>query len=163
MNIVIASDIHGSVSHCLKFVKACYLEQAETILLLGDILDGNREVAEMLNTLNKEKSILCVRGNCDYPEDQAMLDFPIMAEYCLLFVNGRMIFATHGHRAIPKLSPGSILLHGHTHAPAWESAVLCPGSVSEAVFIRKNVSIIGIYEIFSRYIPIFRVIFHNPY
>lgn len=33
----------------------------------------------------------------------------------------------------------------------------------EAVFIRKNVSIIGIYEIFSRYIPIFRVIFHNPY
>ena len=35
--------------------------------------------------------------------------------------------------------------------------------VLEAVFIRKNVSIIGIYEIFSRYIPIFRVIFHNPY
>ena len=131
MNIVIASDIHGSVSHCLKFVKACYLEQAETVLLLGDILDGNKEVAEMLNALNKEKSILCVRGNCDYPEDQAMLDFPIMAEYCLLFVSNKLILATHGHRSIPKLSPGSILLHGHTHAPAWESSILCPGSVSK--------------------------------
>lgn len=102
MNIVIASDIHGSASHCLKFVKACYLEQAETVLLLGDILDGNKEVAEMLNTLNKEKSILCVRGNCDYPEDQAMLDFPIMAEYCLLFAHDRLIFAAHGHRSIPQ-------------------------------------------------------------
>ena len=131
MNIVIASDIHGSASHCLKFVKACYLEQAETILLLGDILDSNREVAEMLNTLNKEKSILCVRGNCDYPEDQAMLDFPIMAEYCLLFAHDRLIFAAHGHRSIPKLSPGSILFHGHTHVPAWESGVLYPGSVSK--------------------------------
>ena len=33
----------------------------------------------------------------------------------------------------------------------------------EAVFIRKNVLIIRIYEIFSRYTPIFQVIIHNLY
>ena len=136
MSILIASDIHGSELYCGKLVKACYHERAETVLLLGDILDGNKEVAAMLNSLSKEKTILCVRGNCDYPEDQAILDFPIMAEYCLLFAGGKLIFATHGHRSIPNLSSNSILLHGHTHAPAWKLNKagyldLCPGSVSQ--------------------------------
>ena len=134
MNILIASDIHGSEVNCGKLIKACYQERAETLLLLGDILDGNREVAAMLNSLSREKTILCVRGNCDYPEDQ-MLDFPIMAEYCLLFVQDRLVFATHGHRSIPNLSSNSILLHGHMHVPAWEQSQagyfdLCSGAVS---------------------------------
>ena len=135
MNILIASDIHGSELYCGKLIKKCYEERAETLLLLGDITDGDREVAAMLNSLNREKTILCVRGNCDYPEDQAMLDFPIMAEYCLLFVKERLIFATHGHRSIPNLSSESILLHGHTHTPSWEWSKsgfldLCPGAIS---------------------------------
>ena len=136
MRILIASDIHGSELHCYKLIKACYQERVETLLLLGDILDGNKEVAVMLNSLSREKMILCVRGNCDYPEDQMMLDFPMMAEYCLLFAGERLIFVTHGHRSIPNLSSNSILLHGHTHAPAWEQSKagyldLCPGSVSK--------------------------------
>ena len=135
MNIVIASDIHGSELYCGKFIKACYEERAETLLLLGDIVDGDREVAAMLNSLNREKTILCVRGNCDYPEDQLMLDFPIMTEYCSLLIQNRLIFATHGHRSIPNLSSGSILLHGHTHVPSWEWSKtgfldLCPGAIS---------------------------------
>ena len=136
MKILIASDIHGSEPYCAKLVKACYEEQAEAVLLLGDILDGNKDIAAMLNSLNRDTTVLCVRGNCDYPEDQMMLDFPIMAEYCLLFAQGRLVFATHGHRSIPNLSSGNILLHGHTHAPAWEQTKagyfdLCPGSVSQ--------------------------------
>ena len=136
MKILIASDIHGAINNCAKLIEACYQEQAETVLLLGDIIDGNKETAEILNSLNRDKTILCVRGNCDYPEDQLMLDFPIMAEYCLLFAGNRLIFATHGHRPIPNLSSESILLHGHTHVPSWEQSKanyldLCPGSVSE--------------------------------
>ena len=136
MNIVIASDIHGAEVYCEKLIKACYLERAEALLLLGDILDGNKAVAEMLNNFNREKNILCVRGNCDYPEDQAILDFPIMAEYCLLFIRDKMILATHGHHSITKIASGNILLHGHTHAPACEWSKggfldLCPGSVSK--------------------------------
>ncbi len=135
MKILIASDIHGAEQQCGKLVKASYQERVEAVLLLGDILDGNKRVAEMLNSLNREKNILCVRGNCDYPEDQTMLEFPIMAEYCVLFVENKLIFATHGHRSIPNLSSDSILLHGHTHAPSWEQTKMsyidiCPGAVS---------------------------------
>ena len=136
MNILIASDIHGSVLYCGKLIKACYEEKVNSVLLLGDIMDGNHEVADMLNSLNMEKTILCVRGNCDYPEDQAMLNFPIMAESCLLFIRNRLIFATHGHKPIPSLSSRDILLHGHTHAPSWQRSKsgyleLNPGSVSK--------------------------------
>ena len=91
----------------------------------------------MLN--ERKNSILCVKGNCDSEVDQMMLEFPIMAEYCLLYVGYRTIFATHGHHfnknSLPPLSPGDILLHGHTHVPAWEeigdnNLYLNPGSVS---------------------------------
>lgn len=134
MKIIIASDIHGSVVHCKKLIEAFHQEKADTLLLLGDILDGNKEVAEILNELNERKTILCVRGNCDHTEDQAMLDFPIMAYYCLLYVKNKRILAAHGHKAIPNLSSGDIFLHGHTHVPAWNKSryyEINPGSVSE--------------------------------
>ena len=51
MKILIASDIHGSELCCAKVIKACYEERVETVLLLGDILDGHREVAAILNSL----------------------------------------------------------------------------------------------------------------
>ena len=52
-------------------------------------------MAELLNPL-KEK-ILCVRGNCDAEVDQMMLEFPVMADYALLFAAGKVLYATHGH------------------------------------------------------------------
>ena len=36
----------------------------------------------MLNEVKQE--ILCVRGNCDTEVDQMVLEFPILAEYCIL-------------------------------------------------------------------------------
>ena len=150
MRIMIASDIHGSAYYCNELVNAYKRESPEKFLLLGDILyHGPRNdlprdydpkiVAKLLNDLNRESGILCVRGNCDSEVDQMMLEFPIMSEYCILYVNGRTIFATHGHvfntSNIPPISSGDILLHGHTHVPAWENfgencAYLNPGSVS---------------------------------
>ena len=90
----------------------------------------------MLNPLAPQ--ILCVRGNCEAEVDQMVLDFPVLADYALLPEGERLIFATHGHRFHmdhpPKLQPGDILLHGHTHVPACvEGPVftyLNPGSVS---------------------------------
>lgn len=147
MKILIASDIHGSAYYCEKLMEAYTREGADKLLLLGDILyHGPRNdlpkeyapkrVIEMLNPLKNE--ILCVRGNCDTEVDQMVLAFPILAEYCLLFVNGRTIFATHGHtfnnNTLPPLGEGDILLHGHTHVTACEShgsyMYLNPGSVS---------------------------------
>ncbi|MGM9684476.1 MAG: phosphodiesterase [Eubacteriales bacterium] len=148
MKLMIASDIHGSSYWCRKLMEAFQTEQADRLLLLGDILYHGprndlpkdyapREVIKMLNE-NKNK-ILCVRGNCDTEVDQMVLEFPIMADYCILPLENRLIYATHGHRfhmnSLPPIQPGDILLHGHTHIPAWErfgndNMYFNPGSVS---------------------------------
>ena len=134
MKLMIASDIHGSAYYCKKMVAAYQREHADRLLLLGDILyHGPRNdlpedydpkaVISLLNPLKQE--ILCVRGNCDTEVDQMVLDFPIMAEYCLLELNGQTVFATHGHHFNPQNPPmlkdGDILLNGHTHIPANQS------------------------------------------
>ena len=147
MKWLIASDIHGSAFWCEKLLQAFEREKADRLLLLGDILyHGPRnelpegyapkEVFRLLNTV--QDKIFAVRGNCDAEIDQAVLGFPMMADYCLLEVNGRVVFVTHGHLfnddAMPPLAKGSILLHGHTHVPRCEEKdgilFLNPGSVS---------------------------------
>ena len=147
MKIMIASDIHGSAFYCKKMLEAYKRENAEKLLILGDILyHGPRndlpegyapkEVIAMLNPLSEE--LLCVRGNCDTEVDQMVLDFPVLAEYAILYNEGRMIFATHGHNFNPanppKIKKGDILLNGHTHIPAFEITdkftYVNPGSVS---------------------------------
>ena len=145
--LLIASDIHGSAWYCRKLLQALEREETERMLLLGDILyhgprnDLPREYAPkdviaMLNPL-KER-IVSVRGNCEAEVDQMVLEFPIMADYLLLPVGDRLIFATHGHifneTQLPPLRPGDILLHGHTHVAACvehETYTYCnPGSVA---------------------------------
>ncbi len=147
MKWFIASDIHGSAYYCRKMLEAYQREQADRILLLGDLLyHGPRNplpqdyqpklVIAMLNEMCE--SILCVRGNCDAQVDQMVLQFPIMADYCLLSEDKRLIFATHGHQFheshLPPLHAGDILLHGHTHVPQCVRhetyTYLNPGSVS---------------------------------
>ena len=147
MRLFIASDIHGSALFCAQLLEAFRREEAEKLLLLGDILyHGPRndlpegyapkEVIAMLNAC--APAVLGVRGNCEAEIDQVVLNFPMTAEYCLLFAGGRTVFATHGHvyslSHLPPLHPGDILLHGHTHVPACEAAgpymILNPGSVS---------------------------------
>ena len=147
LKLLIASDIHGSALYCGELLKAYDREKADRLLLLGDVLyhgprndlpDGYapKEVIPMLNA--RKNDILCIRGNCDTEVDQMVLDFPLMADYALLCIDGLRIYATHGHvfnpDHMPPLQPGDILLYGHTHIPAWDQrdGILClnPGSVS---------------------------------
>ena len=147
MKLLIASDIHGSAYYCRKLLEAYKKEEADKLILLGDILyHGPRndlpeeyapkEVIAMLNPMKQE--ILCVRGNCDTEVDQMVLEFPILADYGFLYERGRMIFPTHGHvfneNHLPMLKKGDILLHGHTHVPVCreheEYIYMNPGSVS---------------------------------
>ncbi len=147
MKFLIASDIHGSAKYCRELLAAMDREQPDRVLLLGDLLyHGPRndlpeeyapkEVIAMLNGIREK--LFCVRGNCDTEVDQMVLTFPILADYCLLEEKGVLIFATHGHHynlsAPPLLKKGDILLHGHTHIPAWQETetftYLNPGSVS---------------------------------
>ncbi len=148
MKWLIASDLHGSAYYTGQLLTAFAAEQADRLLLLGDLLyhgprnDLPRDYApkSVIVMLNAHKNdILCVRGNCDTEVDQMVLEFPVMAEYAILTVGNRMIFATHGHHhntgQLPPLRTGDILLHGHTHIPkcvqCGEGLVYCnPGSVS---------------------------------
>ena len=148
MKWMIASDLHGSAYYCRKMLEAFEREGADRLLLLGDLLyhgprnDLPREYApkEVIPLLNEKKEkLLCVRGNCDAEVDQMVLEFPVLADYAVLPVGQRLIYATHGHiyhvKNLPPLAPGDVLLHGHTHVPAWTefgqgNLYLNPGSVS---------------------------------
>ena len=148
MKWMIASDLHGSAYYCRKMLEAIEREEADRLFLLGDLLyhgprnDLPREYApkEVIPLLNgKREKLLCVRGNCDAEVDQMVLEFPVLADYAVLPVGRRLIYATHGHiyhvKNLPPLAPGDVLLHGHTHVPAWTefgqgNLYLNPGSVS---------------------------------
>lgn len=134
MKFLIASDIHGSAYYCELLLKAIAEEKADRVILLGDILyHGPRndlpkdyapkKVISMLNSI-KDK-LLCVRGNCDTEVDQMVLDFPVLADYAVVPVGNKLIYATHGHKYnpqnLPPLCAGDILLNGHTHIPRCEA------------------------------------------
>ena len=97
MKFMIASDIHGSAFYCEKLLEAYKKEGAERLLVLGDILyHGPRNdlpkeynpkaVITMLNEMKED--LFCVRGNCDTEVDQMVLEFPILADYCFIELDG---------------------------------------------------------------------------
>ena len=147
MKWLIASDIHGSAHWCGQLLDAYRAEQAERLLLLGDVLyHGPRndlpegyapkQVIAMLNPL--KDSILCVRGNCDTEVDQMVLPFPILADYAVIAAGDRLLYLSHGHKygedTPPPMAKGDILVGGHTHVVKKVEkdgyVYLNPGSVS---------------------------------
>lgn len=148
MKIMFASDIHGDYNCALATIEKYKEEKAEKLILLGDILyHGPRndlpegyapkKVIELLNSVKDE--LACVRGNCDTEVDQMVLEFPILADYMLIYERGRCFFIAHGHHhnttTPPMLKEGDVLIHGHTHVltvtPFGNNNVyLNPGSVS---------------------------------
>ena len=151
MKYMFASDIHGSAYYCRKMLEAFEAEGASRLFLLGDLLyhgprnDLPKEYApkQVIAMLNEKKQYLTnVRGNCDAEVDQMVLQFPILADYALLVLDGKTFYATHGHvfnqDHLPPMQDGDILVHGHTHLLKAEKVetecgtitVLNPGSVS---------------------------------
>lgn len=147
MKYLFASDIHGSAYYCKQVLDVYKNSGAQRLILLGDILyhgprnelpkDYNpKEVFAMLNEYKDQ--IYAIRGNCDSEVDQMVLEFPMMADYALLALNGKTIYATHGHvfheDNLPPMQAGDILIHGHTHLPVakklGEIYILNPGSTS---------------------------------
>ena len=149
MRLLIASDIHGDALCCKKMLEASLRENAEKILILGDILyHGPRNdlpegyapkaVIEMLNA-NADK-LLCVRGNCDTEVDQMVLSFPVLSDTAYFYDgDGKLtLFMSHGHKyspeALPPISGDTVFFYGHTHllGKCEKDGVTCinPGSVS---------------------------------
>ncbi len=147
MKILFASDLHGSFYYCKKLKEIFERENPDKLVLLGDILyHGPRnplpeeyapkEVFEMLNSIKDR--ILCVRGNCDSEVDQMVLEFPMMADYMMLNIDGINMFLTHGHlynkENMPNIEKDDILIHGHTHVNIIDKfdkgIYINPGSIS---------------------------------
>lgn len=147
MKYLIASDIHGSARYCRALLDTFRRERADRLVLLGDLLyHGPRNplpeeydtmaVTALLN--EAADRLICVRGNCDSEVDQMVLQFPMLADYAYLSLDGVEILAAHGHLYgpdnPPPMHPGSYLLCGHTHLPVRRPmghfTYLNPGSVS---------------------------------
>ena len=161
MRLLIASDIHGSALYTAQLLERFKAENADRLVLLGDVLyhgprndlpDGYapKQVIEMLNPLADR--ILCVRGNCDTEVDQMVLKFPVLADYGFILDGDTAIYLTHGHiyneTHLPPVRRGDAVLYGHTHIPVMHTVdgitFANPGSVS----IPKNGSTRGylLYE-----------------
>ena len=148
MKVLFFSDVHGSPESLELLQKRIDSLQPAQLVVLGDLLYHGprnplrpdyapRRVAEWFNA--RRNSIIAVRGNCDSEVDQMMIEFPIMAEYAVLFDGERRFFLTHGHHwnpaTPPPLAAGNVLVSGHTHLPMLERGpdgviFFNPGSIS---------------------------------
>ena len=114
MKWMIASDLHGSYFYASQMQQAFEREQADRLLLLGDLLyHGPRndlpegyapkQVMPLLNGMKDR--LLCVRGNCDAEVDQMVLHFPILSDSLIETLAQDYAFETWGrvdagHQAI---------------------------------------------------------------
>ena len=148
MRLLILSDIHGVPSTLETALKMGESLKPDRIVLLGDLLyHGPRngvpnfyDPARVIAILNGLKErLVAVRGNCDAEVDQAMFEFPMMADYALLDAGRETFFLTHGHlyneARLPPLGAGTVLAHGHTHVAELRKlpcglTLFNPGSVS---------------------------------
>ena len=92
MKLMFASDIHGSAYYCRKMLEAYQAEEADRLILLGDILyhgprnDLPKEYApkEVIAMLNPMKNDICaVRGNCEAEVDQMVIYMPHMVIFIM--------------------------------------------------------------------------------
>lgn len=123
MKIIIASDIHGSLTAAKALLAAAEREGAEQIALLGDVyyhgprnpLPDRYDPKGVAALLNGRNDLIVVKGNCDSEVDGMISSFRF-AEDAYLFV-GKKIFLTHGHvYNIDNLPAGcDAVFYGHVH------------------------------------------------
>ena len=126
MEILIASDLHGSEYFTKKLLERFDAEGAKQLVLLGDIYNhGPRNplpegydpmgVAALLNPMVGDLTV--IKGNCDSDVDTLISDFEFVSE-AYLFIGGKKVFLQHGDRfcidALPK-NCGDVFIYGHYH------------------------------------------------
>lgn len=118
MKLLVISDSHGNYSHALKAHELA--GPVDHIIHLGDGADDARLMEEVL-----EVPVVRVAGNCDC-EPQLPKELTLEIDDCRVLV-------THGNRQSVKAGLGqligrgvevgaSVVLYGHTHLPAVQSA-----------------------------------------
>jgi len=145
MKLMICSDIHGSAKYA-EFIKQTFIkENADKLLLLGDVYyhgprntlpeDYNpKKDAEIFNEMTDK--LIVIKGNCDAEVDQMISKFHFV-EQSVIMIDGKTIFASHGHvYNMDNLPAGKYdaILYGHFHktllANCNGTVFLNPGSIS---------------------------------
>lgn len=145
MKILIASDLHGSAFYTKKLIDRFYAENAEKLVLLGDIYNHGprnplpedynpQKVSAMLNQI-KDKLIV-IKGNCDSEVDTMISEFSFI-EDAVIFSGDKTVFCTHGHVFNRDKLPATgfdAVVYGHFHTgfidSVGEIVVANPGSTS---------------------------------
>lgn len=137
MKMLIASDLHGSLSSLHFLIEKAREIKPDHLLLLGDLVyHGPRnplplayDTISLLDDIKALNELPCgitaVKGNCDGEVDLDLLPFHV-AQDAWLSADGLQIYASHGHRIperppLPGMKTGTVILRGHTHIPRAES------------------------------------------
>lgn len=144
--VAVISDTHGSVKAWGLAKKIC--KGVNLIVHLGDVLyhgprnplpDGYapKELAEEINS--SDVPVIIVKGNCDADIDEAMIKWPVSYPYCVLWLDGKLVFAHHGifferYKGLALDFKADLVLTGHTHISSiirdGKTIFLNPGSAS---------------------------------
>ena len=132
MKILVISDTHGRIKKAEEVI-GLYRGNINKVIHLGDITED----VENLKHIYNDVDFYNVAGNNDYGSDRPYDD--------MIFLNGRRILITHGHRhgvngGLLRLclwadeKNADIVIFGHTHVPAYEMyngiIAVNPGSLS---------------------------------
>lgn len=126
MKYFIASDVHGSAYYAQELVSAAKRENADKIVLLGDIYNhGPRnplpkdyaplKVAEVFNAIKKD--LIVIKGNCDSQVDTLISEFDFI-ESAVITTGKKTVFLTHGHVYNKDDKPKTkfdAVIYGHFH------------------------------------------------
>lgn len=150
MRMLIASDLHGSLSSLRFLLDRVQAVAPDMVALLGDLVyhgprnplpsgyDTRGLLGEMPDLTTLPCPVTAVRGNCDAEVDIDLLPFP-MPDNAWIDADHLRIFASHGHHLPPNppfanIPRGSVILRGHTHVPRGETIdgfhIWNPGSLS---------------------------------
>lgn len=150
MKIGVISDTHGHEMAWKDAMKRFFFD-ADFIIHAGDLLNhGPRNprkkdynpagLADAINA--SEIPVVISRGNCDSSVDQSCLDYPVLAPYAYLYLEGKRIFVTHGDTcmtdeekdALANRFKADVFITGHIHVPVLEkrgsTLFLNPGSAA---------------------------------
>jgi len=117
------SDIHGDWDIFKNCIDIFEKEQANKLVFLGDTSAGyyneenNQKMAEIINEMGNKVEL--IRGNCDSSDFEELINAEIFDDD-ILYINGKFVSITHGHRYNSyRLPPncGDIFIQGHTHVP----------------------------------------------
>ena len=126
MKFLIASDVHGSAYFAEKIIEIFKKENAQKLILLGDIYNhGPRNclskqydpmrVAELFNGI--KENLIVIKGNCDSVVDTMISEFDFV-EHAVINSGSKLILLTHGHvynkDSKPKTKYDAII-YGHFH------------------------------------------------